>query len=146
MVIGGGSGGLACAKRAASYGAKVAVIEGGRWGGTCVNVGCVPKKVMFNSSFVNETIHDAKQFGFTVGDVSFDWSKLKTYRDRYIKRLNGIYESGLEKMTISRITGMASFDGPNTLVISNSDDSVEKQRVTSKHILIAVGGAPNRYC
>lgn len=144
MVVGGGSGGLACAKRAAGYGAKVAVIEGGRWGGTCVNVGCVPKKVMYNTAHVAEVIHEAKEFGFTInGEVTFDWGKLKLYRDRYIKRLNGIYEGGLDKMSIDRITGLASFDGPNNLVLSNTADGAEK-RITAKHILIAVGGTPNK--
>eukprot|EP00598_Pedospumella_elongata_P004334 CAMPEP_0184978238 /NCGR_PEP_ID=MMETSP1098-20130426/8809_1 /TAXON_ID=89044 /ORGANISM="Spumella elongata, Strain CCAP 955/1" /LENGTH=479 /DNA_ID=CAMNT_0027501355 /DNA_START=77 /DNA_END=1516 /DNA_ORIENTATION=+ len=144
VVVGGGSGGLACAKRAAGYGAKVAVIEGGRWGGTCVNVGCVPKKVMYNTAHVAEVIHEAKEFGFTItGKVTFDWSKLKLYRDRYIKRLNGIYEGGLDKMNIDRITGLAAFDGPNNLVLSNTADGAEK-RITAKHILIAVGGTPNK--
>ena len=144
MVVGGGSGGLACAKRAAGYGAKVAVIEGGRWGGTCVNVGCVPKKVMYNTAHVAEVIHEAKEFGFTInGEVTFDWGKLKLYRDRYIKRLNGIYEGGLDKMNIDRITGLAAFDGPNNLVLSNTADGAEK-RITAKHILIAVGGTPNK--
>jgi glutathione reductase (NADPH) len=63
-VIGGGSGGLACAKRAAGYGATVGIIESGRFGGTCVNVGCVPKKVMFNASHVAETLHEAHNFGY----------------------------------------------------------------------------------
>ena len=118
-------------------GPKWAVVEGGRFGGTCVNVGCVPKKVMFNTSFVNETIHEAKHFGFTVGEVTFDWAKLKASRDHYIKRLNGIYESGLDKLDITRIEGMASFDGPKTLVVNG-------QKIQGEHILIAVGGAPNQ--
>jgi hypothetical protein len=64
LVIGGGSGGLACAKRSAGYGASVGIIEGARYGGTCVNVGCVPKKVMYNAAHVAETIHEAKNFGY----------------------------------------------------------------------------------
>ena len=149
MVVGGGSGGLACAKRAASHGARVAVIEGGRWGGTCVNVGCVPKKVMYNTSHVRETLHEAKEFGFTIPEgTTFDWGKVKLYRDRYIKRLNGIYEGGLDKLNIERITGLASFDGPNTLVVSpsHSDDTTtaSNKKVTAQHILIAVGGEPNK--
>lgn len=147
VVIGGGSGGLACAKRAASYGAKVAVIEGGRFGGTCVNVGCVPKKVMFNAATISEVIHEAKEFGFNVPEgVTFDWGKLKQYRDRYIKRLNGIYESGLDKLNIQRIHGHASFDGPNTLVVTSKaeDGTDETKNITSERVLIAVGGEPNK--
>lgn len=146
-MIGGGSGGLACAKRAASYGAKVAIIEGARWGGTCVNVGCVPKKVMYNTATVNEVLHQAKEFGFNVPEgVTFDWGKLKQYRDRYIKRLNVIYEGGLDKLGITRIQGLASFQGPNTLTVTNNEeaDGVNKRQVTAEHILIAVGGAPNK--
>lgn len=140
-VIGGGSGGLACAKRAAGYGASVAVIEGARYGGTCVNVGCVPKKVMWNASFINETIHQAKEFGFTVGDVKFDWGLIKRYRDRYIQRLNGIYENGLDKMGITRIGGFASFVDAQTLQVAHEDGSVS--HVKARKILIAVGGTPN---
>jgi glutathione reductase (NADPH) len=135
-VVGGGSGGLACAKRAASYGASVAVIEGHRYGGTCVNVGCVPKKVMFNASHMMEIIHDAKEFGITVGEVSFDWGKLKRYRDRYISRLNTIYEGGLDKMNITRISGFATFIDDHNLRIGDS------HIVQGDKILIAVGGSP----
>ena len=91
LVIGGGSGGVASARRAASYGAKVCLIEKAALGGTCVNVGCVPKKVMFNAATVNEIIHDANHFGFQVDGYRFDWNQLKLARDAYITRLNGIY-------------------------------------------------------
>jgi len=142
IVIGGGSGGLACAKRAVTYGATAAIIEAGRWGGTCVNVGCVPKKVMFNASHVNEVLHEAKEFGFSVSDVSFNWSKLKAYRDRYISRLNGIYVSGLDKLNVTHIDGFASFIDPQTIKVVGADK--EKETILrGKHILIAVGGAPN---
>lgn len=137
VVIGGGSGGLACAKRAAGYGASVAVIEGSRYGGTCVNVGCIPKKVMFNAARTMETIRNAKEFGISVGNVSFDWKKLKKYRDRYISRLNTIYEGGLDKMKITRITGFASFVNSNTLQIGEGPD-----RIQGKKIVIATGGTP----
>jgi glutathione reductase (NADPH) len=100
LVIGGGSGGIASARRAATYGnTKVALIEKQRLGGTCVNVGCVPKKLMFLASNMGEMLHrDAFYFGYeqkTGGNLSdlihFDWSKLKQRRDTYIERLNGIY-------------------------------------------------------
>lgn len=99
-------------------------------------MGCVPKKVMYNTSHVNEVLHEAKHFGFTVGDVSFDWAAIKKSRDRYVQRLNGIYESGLDKLNIQRYSGFAAFSGPNTVVIDGT------ATVTAKHILIAVGGAP----
>lgn len=153
VVIGGGSGGLACAKRAAGYGANVAVIEGKAYGGTCVNVGCVPKKIMYNASFVAETMHDAKHFSFkNVGEAQFDWPKMKENRDTYIGRLNKIYEGGLDKLNVTRIEGFASFDkvvagfedpysgfeGSTTLRIGNN------KVVEAKHVVIAVGGAPNK--
>lgn len=91
---------------------------------------------MFNASHVMEAIHDAKEFGINVGDVSFDWAKLKRYRDRYISRLNTIYEGGLDKMKITRIQGYASFIDENTLRVG------ESQVVRGDKILVAVGGSP----
>ena len=88
LVIGGGSGGISSARRAAGYGASVAVIEKGRMGGTCVNVGCVPKKVMWNAASVAEVLHDMKNFGFN-GGAELDWPFLKKRRDAYVLRLNG---------------------------------------------------------
>lgn len=137
VVIGGGSGGLACAKRAAGYGAKVAIIEGKAYGGTCVNVGCVPKKVMYNASHVAETMHEASHFGFEPVKPVFKWESLKLFRDTYIQRLNGIYESGLDKLNVTRINGYASFEDANTV-------SVGDQLYEGKHIVVAVGGAANK--
>ena len=91
LVIGGGSGGIASARRAAAYGAKTAVIESGAIGGTCVNVGCVPKKVMWNAASVAETLHDASDYGFDIEIKEFNWQKVKQSRDDYIQRLNKIY-------------------------------------------------------
>src|SRR5271165_3232295 len=88
--IGGGSGGLACAQRAAEYGAKAAVIEPHRLGGTCVNVGCVPKKVMWNAVNVALTLADAEDYGFRINAGGNDWRALKQKRDDYVLRLNGI--------------------------------------------------------
>src|ERR1700744_4809057 len=93
--IGGGSGGLACAQRAAEYGAKTAVIEFQRLGGTCVNVGCVPKKVMWNAAGIGYSLGDAADYGFDVKVGVHDWVTLKTKRDAYVQRLNGIYERNL---------------------------------------------------
>ena len=103
LVIGGGSGGIASARRAASYGARVALIEGGAIGGTCVNVGCVPKKVMWNAAHMAEAVADAPAYGFDISNNGFDWAKLKNSRDAYIKRLNGIYDRNLDASKITRI-------------------------------------------
>lgn len=137
VVIGGGSGGIACAKRAAAYGAKVALVEGSRYGGTCVNVGCVPKKIMWNASYVSEVIHEAHQFGFTVKESSFDWAAMKAARDKYITRLNTIYENGLESSKVTRINGFASFVDSKTVKVGD-------QLIKGDHILIAVGGWPKK--
>jgi glutathione reductase (NADPH) len=101
LCIGGGSGGIGGARRAAPYGAKVGVIERkgtSGLGGTCVNVGCVPKKVMFNAAMTNEFIHEAHHMKFE-GDaekIKFNWGEMKKIRDAYVTRLNGIYERNLE--------------------------------------------------
>lgn len=135
LVIGGGSGGVATARRAAGYGAKVAVVEKSALGGTCVNVGCVPKKVMWNAATVSEIIHDANQFGFKVDGYSFNWKQLKDARDNYITRLNGIYSRMLGSNEVTVIQGMAAFSGENKLTVNGAD-------YTADHILIAVGGKP----
>ena len=98
IVLGGGSGGLASARRAAEHGAKVALIERARLGGTCVNVGCVPKKIMFNTAMHAELLHDHRDYGFDVACNGFDWSVIKSKRDAYIQRLNGIYAANLQKV------------------------------------------------
>src|SRR4030081_1993637 len=91
VVIGAGSGGLAAAQRAAEYGAKVAIVESGRLGGTCVNVGCVPKKVMWNAADIADGLEDAAEYGFRlVPGEAHDWALLKARRDAYVQRLNGI--------------------------------------------------------
>ena len=102
-----------------------------------VNVGCVPKKVMFNASHVNEVIETAHNFGFSVKEKDFDWGALKASRDFYISRLNKIYESGLDSAKISRIPGYGSFVDKNTIKVGSS---VYK----GKHIVLAPGGAPNK--
>ncbi|CAM9947476.1 unnamed protein product [Ascophyllum nodosum] len=139
LVIGGGSGGVSSARRAASHGAKVALIEGTpTLGGTCVNVGCVPKKIMFNAAHVNELIHIAsKHYGFTVGECSFDWGKIKEMRDAYVKKLNGIYHRNVEKAGVTLVYGMASFVGPKKIEV----DGVE---YTADHVMLAVGGKPKK--
>ncbi|CAG8471680.1 27812_t:CDS:2 [Racocetra persica] len=141
LVIGGGSGGLASARRAGSYGFKVGIIESsGRLGGTCVNVGCVPKKVMFNTASVAEALHDAQQYGFDLTSIpQFNWNLLKQKRDAYIKRLNSIYVNNLVKDNVEYIEGKASFISKNVLRVER-DGQVEE--IEAKKILIATGGRP----
>ena len=136
VVIGGGSGGIASARRAAEYGAKVLVIEGGALGGTCVNVGCVPKKVMWNASVVAESLHDAKCYGFSVDKFSFNYEEIKKKRDTYITRLNGIYDKLLDNSKVDLVRGFAKFKSSN--VVEVNGESFE-----GKHILIATGGYPS---
>jgi len=152
IVIGGGSGGVSSAKRAAiNYKKKVAIIEKNRWGGTCVNVGCVPKKIMFLAASMSDSIHhgDMKQYGFNVdADAvgAFDWAHVKKKRDNYIKRLNGIYENNLTKNGVDIFEGAATFRDNHTIEIkssnnNNDNDSIPK-KITGDKILIAVGGKP----
>lgn len=136
VVLGGGSGGIASARRAAERGAKVVLFEQARLGGTCVNVGCVPKKVMWNCAFVNEVLHDAKDYGFTSSQGGdFNWASIKEKRDAYIKRLNGIYSNNLNKSGITFVEGAASFSGPNEVEVNGV-------KYTGKNVLIATGGRP----
>lgn len=135
IALGGGSGGLACAQRAAEYGARVAVIERGRLGGTCVNVGCVPKKVMWNAASVALGIGDAADYGFGISAGDHDWGALKRKRDAYILRLNGIYARNLEAKGIDLRAGAARFLDPHTVEVNGA-------RLTAPHIVIATGGAP----
>lgn len=135
LVIGGGSGGVASARRAATYGAKVSIIEGSAMGGTCVNVGCVPKKVMFNAATVAEIIHNAHHFGFAVESPKLDWAKLKSSRDAYVTRLNGIYGRMLQNSNVTAIDGFGSFVSQNEVKVGNVVYSAD-------NICIAVGGKP----
>ncbi len=135
IVIGGGSGGLACAQRAAEYGAKVAVIESHRLGGTCVNVGCVPKKVMWNAGSLALALADAGDYGFDVQVGDNDWSVLKRKRDAYIERLNGIYARNLAAKGVKVVQGAARFIDAHTVEVGGG-------RMTAPHIVIATGGVP----
>ncbi|KAA8571525.1 hypothetical protein EYC84_001525 [Monilinia fructicola] len=142
LVIGGGSGGLATARKASGvYGVKTIAVESKRLGGTCVNVGCVPKKVTFNAAAIAEAIHDSKAYGFSVETTApFDWSYFKNKRDAYIKRLNGIYERNLSNDKVEYIHGRASLTGKNEAEITLDDGT--KQTIKAKKILLAVGGHP----
>ena len=136
IVIGGGSGGIATANRAAENGARVLLFESKKLGGTCVNVGCVPKKVMWYASDIAENIELAKQYGFTVGDVGFDWQTLVGRRQDYIGRLNELYKKNLVKNNVDVIFDHASIVDTNTVEASG-------QQYHGKYILLAVGGGPH---
>jgi glutathione reductase (NADPH) len=133
--IGGGSGGLASVQRAAEYGAKTAVIESGRLGGTCVNVGCVPKKVMWNASGIALGLADAADYGFGVSAGGHDWGALKQKRDAYIVRLNAIYARNLEAKGVALRQGAARLVDAHTVEVGG-------ERLSAKHIVIATGGLP----
>jgi glutathione reductase (NADPH) len=133
--IGGGSGGLACAQRAAEYGAKAAVIESGRLGGTCVNVGCVPKKIMWNAAGLALALADAADYGFDITRGEHDWAALKHGRDAYVARLNGIYARNLSAKGVAYIKGRARFVDAHTL-------EVDGNRYRGAHVVIATGGVP----
>ncbi|KAH9814061.1 hypothetical protein DFH28DRAFT_314719 [Melampsora americana] len=160
LVIGGGSGGLGCARRAAQYGAKVAIIERTPvLGGTCVNVGCVPKKVMWHAADVREKLKAATHYGMKVDTIpEFDWSEMKKKRDGYIERLNGIYETNLKKDGVEYLTGHARFIDSHQLEISKGVQSTHAhpqadptakvvahdgtRTLSAEKIVIAIGGRP----
>jgi len=135
IVIGAGSGGIATARRAAAHGARVAIVEHGRLGGTCVNVGCVPKKVMWNAAALSHGLEMAGDYGFAVSRGGFDWSVMKQKRDAYIERLNGIYQRNLELDEISVYRGPGRFAGPNEVEVNG-------ELLQGRHIVIATGGRP----
>ncbi|HSN25717.1 MAG TPA: glutathione-disulfide reductase [Kofleriaceae bacterium] len=135
LVIGGGSGGLACAQRAAQYGARVALVEYQRLGGTCVNVGCVPKKVMWNAAQIAEALDDARHYGFDVDRAGHDWLALKGKRDGYVARLNAIYERNLAAKGIEVVAARARFVGAREVEAAG-------RRLEARHVVIATGGRP----
>ncbi|XP_065489662.1 glutathione reductase, mitochondrial [Caloenas nicobarica] len=137
LVLGGGSGGLAGARRAAELGARVALVEPLRLGGTCVNVGCVPKKVMWNAAVHAEFIHDHADYGFETAGVKFNWRTIKEKRDAYVRRLNEIYENNLKKAHIDIIRGYGKFTADPEPTVE-----VNGKKYTAPHILIATGGRP----
>lgn len=153
LVIGGGSGGVSSARRAAMYGRKVAIVErGAEWdangvregagfGGTCVNMGCVPKKLMFTAAGHLEAARESAGYGVLHAAASprLDWAALVERRDAYIARLNTIYEKNLDNSKIERVKGVASFVGPREVSVATAaGDRV----ISADHVLIAVGGAP----
>jgi glutathione reductase (NADPH) len=135
LVIGGGSGGIAHARRAAEHGARVAVAEYGPLGGTCVNVGCVPKKIMWYTASHMHHFNQAANYGFNIAVEGHDWGALKSRRDDYIKRLNRIYESNLDKSGVTYIADAARFVDAHTVAVGD-------EQYRADRIVIATGGRP----
>lgn len=136
IAIGGGSGGIASANRAAEYGAKVAVIEESYLGGTCVNLGCVPKKVTWYASRVNDAIHRyGPGYGFKAKEVEFDYSEFLKARDGYVERSRSGYDSRFEKNNVEVFNGHAKF-------VSEHEVEVNGEIIYGEQIIIATGGRP----
>lgn len=135
IAIGGGSGGLSVAERAAVYGAKCAVIESGKIGGTCVNVGCVPKKVMWFGANLAHALEDAKDYGFDVESKGFDWGHLVKKREEYIAGINSWYHTYLSDSNIDELQGFASFVDAHTI-------DVDGKQYTANHIVVSPGTTP----
>jgi glutathione reductase (NADPH) len=133
--IGAGSGGLSAAERAAEYGKKTAVVENAKLGGTCVNVGCVPKKVMWFASNIAETLHVAPGYGFDVALLDFSWPQLVAAREKYIQGINDWYGNYLADSHIAHLRGTGSFVDAHTV-------DVDGKRYTADHIVIAPGNKP----
>jgi glutathione reductase (NADPH) len=135
FVIGAGSGGVRAARIAAGYGARVAVAEERYVGGTCVNVGCVPKKLFVHAAHYAEDFHDAAGFGWQLGAAAFDWPRLRDNKDREIARLNGIYRNLLDTNGVTLVEGRARVLDAHTVAVA-------QRRYSARHILIATGAWP----
>lgn len=135
IALGAGSGGLSVVERAASYGQRCAVVERGKMGGTCVNVGCVPKKIMWFGAHLAETIDDAKAYGFDLEKRGFDWSQLVRKRETYISGINDWYQVYLKELGVEVIGGDASFVDKHSI-------SVDGRHYSAKHIVVATGTQP----
>jgi thioredoxin reductase (NADPH) len=149
VVIGGGSGGLACAKEAADLGARVAVFDyvkpsphGTAWGlgGTCVNVGCIPKKLMHQAAIHGANHYDSAYFGWEYSEKpKHNWSTMVTNINNYIQNLNGAYEDQLMSKKVTYINALGTFDGPHTI---KYEEGKATKKITAQYIVIAVGGRP----
>jgi glutathione reductase (NADPH) len=135
FTIGAGSGGVRASRVSASYGAKVAVAEERYLGGTCVNVGCIPKKLLVYAAHFSDDFEDAAAYGWTVGERRVDWAKLIANKNTEISRLNGVYRRLLQDSGVTIIESRAEVVDPHTVV-------VDGKTITAKYILIAVGGWP----
>jgi len=137
FTIGGGSGGVRASRVSANLGARVAVAESGRFGGTCVNVGCIPKKLFSYAAHVRDELKDAADFGWDIPEPAFDWKRLLANKDREIDRLNGVYERILVNAGVTIFRGKASLKGGHEVEING-------KTVTARHILVATGSWPQK--
>lgn len=137
FVIGAGSGGVRSARIAASHGAKVGIAEGWHYGGTCVNIGCVPKKLLAYASDYGPAFEDARGFGWSADNIRFDWKTLIANKDKEIARLNGIYQNILKNSGVTTYDGMAIFKDFHTVLVNGNE-------ITAEKILIATGGKPRK--
>lgn len=136
IAIGGGSGGIATMNRAAEYGARTAVIEGNLLGGTCVNIGCVPKKIMWYAADVADAIQKyGPDYGFTSKETTFDFHTLLKNREAYIERSRNSYELGFQRRNVEVIEGYAQFIDSHTIEVNG-------EQIRAEHILIATGAQP----
>ena len=133
IVIGGGSGGLACAQRAAEHGARTLLVESHRLGGTCVNVGCVPKKIMWNAAQLAHAAHDAPDYGFDLMLAGHDWTQLKRKRDAYIVRLNDIYAANLQRRGVTLLRARARLTASQSVHAGGRE-------YRAPHVVLATGG------
>ncbi|MHA1570809.1 MAG: glutathione-disulfide reductase [Alphaproteobacteria bacterium] len=136
FVIGAGSGGVRASRIASSLGARVAVAEDRYLGGTCVNVGCIPKKLLAYAAHFHDDFEDAESFGWSLGERRFDWSVLIANKDKEIKRLNGIYERILTNAGVEIINGRATIEDAHTILVNG-------QKLSCERILVATGGWPS---
>ena len=137
FVIGGGSGGVRAARIAAGHGAKVAIAEEYRFGGTCVIRGCVPKKLLVYASRFRDEFEDAAGFGWSVEEGTFDWPTLIANKDAEIARLEGLYRSGLERAGVAVMQARAELVDAHTVVVQPGS-----RKITARTILVATGGRP----
>ncbi|TPW34467.1 glutathione-disulfide reductase [Oecophyllibacter saccharovorans] len=146
FVIGAGSGGVRCARVAAQLGARVGIVERSHWGGTCVNLGCVPKKLMFYAAETGRAIADGPSYGWNVPLPEFDWPHFQKGKDAEITRLDGIYVSMLQKAGVTLFEGEAQLQGAQTIEIGPSalDPTRKPQRIRARHIVLATGSTPTR--
>ncbi len=135
LAIGAGSGGLSVVERAAAHGASCAIVEPHELGGTCVNRGCVPKKMMWYGASLAHSLRESVDYGFSLSTGKFDWQRLKTVREAYIEDIRGWYGGSLADAGIEKIEGAAWFTAPHTVVVDNKSYSAE-------HIVIATGSSP----
>lgn len=134
FVIGAGSGGVRASRMASSYGAKVGIAEEAQLGGTCVNLGCIPKKLFVHASHFGESFEDARGFGWSASDVQFDWQTLVKHKDREILRINGVYQNILKSSGVTIYSERAVLEDAHTIRLTSSNT-----KICAKYILIAPG-------